>query len=123
MLHSCDGTSWFWYNTLVWKNDLQQGKKISLFPTKYSYKHYKEAYKALEVECLEENRCAPHSKSKVECGRAREILEVKQRTLVIDDLYDAAANSKELLYLVIAGRHRNFHWMVLRHNLFKQSKY
>ena len=49
---------------------------------------------------------------------------LKQRTLVVlDDLYDEAANSKEFLDLVIPGRHRNIHLMVLRHNLFRQSKY
>ena len=49
---------------------------------------------------------------------------MKQRTLVvIDDLYDEAANTKEFLDLVIAGRHRNVHLMVLRHNLFQQSKF
>ena len=49
---------------------------------------------------------------------------MKQRTLVvIEDLYDEGANSKEFLDLVIAGRHRNVHSMVLRHNLFQLSKY
>ena len=48
---------------------------------------------------------------------------LKQRTLVviIDDLYDEAAQSKELLYLVIAGRHKKVHLMVLRHNLILEQ--
>ena len=48
---------------------------------------------------------------------------LKQRTLVIENLYDEAAQSKELLYLVIAGRHKKVHLMVLRHNLFQQCKH
>ena len=39
-----------------------------------------------------------------------------------DDLFDEAAQSKEFLALVVAGRHRNFDLMVLRHNLFQQTK-
>ena len=89
----------------------------------YFYKHYQQAYKKLEAECLVKNIHLELIQglewNAVERG---EIL--KQRTLVVlDDLYDEAANSKEFLDLVIAGRHRNIHLMVLRHNLFQQSKY
>ena len=41
---------------------------------------------------------------------------------MLDDLFDEAAQSKEFLALVVAGRHRNVHLMVLRHNLFQQTK-
>ena len=40
--------------------------------------------------------------------------------VVIDDLYDEAAQSKDLVF---AGRHTNVHQMVLRHNLFQQCKH
>ena len=46
----------------------------------------------------------------------------KRILLVLDDLFDEAAPSKEFLAIVIAGRHRNVHLMVLRHNLYQQSK-
>ena len=49
----------------------------------------------------------------------------KRIILVLDDLFDEAASSKEFLAIVIAviaGRHRNVHLMVLRHNLYQQSK-
>ena len=47
----------------------------------------------------------------------------KKRTLlVLDDLFDEAAQSKDFLALVVAGRHRNVHLMVLRHNLFQRTK-
>ena len=41
--------------------------------------------------------------------------------LLLDDLFDEAAQSKKIT-LVIAGRHRNFHLMDLRHNPFHQTK-
>ena len=46
----------------------------------------------------------------------------KRILLVLDDLFDEAAQSKELLALVVAGRHRNVHLMVLRHNFFQRTK-
>ena len=42
--------------------------------------------------------------------------------LVLDNLFEEAAKCKEFLALVIAGRHRNFRLVVLRHNLFQQTK-
>ena len=42
--------------------------------------------------------------------------------LVLDDLFDEPAQSKEFLTLVVAGRHLNVHVMVFRHNLFQQTK-
>ena len=41
---------------------------------------------------------------------------------MLDNLFDEAARSKELLALVVAGCHRNVHFMVLRHNLFQETK-
>ena len=40
----------------------------------------------------------------------------------MDDLFDEAASSKDVLAIVIARLHRNVHLMVLRHNLNQQSK-
>ena len=40
----------------------------------------------------------------------------KRILLVLDDLFDEAVQSKNFLALVVAGRHRNVHLMVLRHN-------
>ena len=48
--------------------------------------------------------------------------EKKRILLVLDDLFDEAAQSKHFLALVVAGRHRNVHLMVLRHNLFQRTK-
>ena len=46
----------------------------------------------------------------------------KKILLVLDDLFDEAAQSKDFLALVVAGRHRNVHLMVLRHNSFQRIK-
>ena len=46
----------------------------------------------------------------------------KRILLVLDDLFDEAAQRKDFLALVVAGRHRNVHLMVLRHNLFQRTK-
>ena len=46
----------------------------------------------------------------------------KRILLVLDDLFDEAAQSKDFLALVIAGRHRNVHLMALRHNIFQRTK-
>ena len=42
--------------------------------------------------------------------------------MVMDDLFDEAAQSIDFLALVVAGPHRNVHLMVLRHNLFQRTK-
>ena len=89
----------------------------------YFYKHYQQPYRQLEAECLA-NKVDLQLNQGLEWNAIERGEILKQRTLVvIDDLYDEAANSKEFLDLVIAGRHRNVHLMVLRHNLFQQSKY
>ena len=46
----------------------------------------------------------------------------KRILLVLDDLFDEAAQSKDFLALVVADRHRNVHLMVLRHNFFQRTK-
>ena len=88
----------------------------------YFYKHGQDSYEKLKAGC---------STKAVDLelvqGLEWNVLErseaLKQRTLVvIDDLYDEAAQTKEFLDLVIAGRHKNVHLMVLRHNLYQQSK-
>ena len=89
----------------------------------YVYKHYQQPDRQLEAECLA-NKVDLQLNQGLEWNAVERGEILKQRTLVvIDDLYDEAANSKEFLDLVIAGRHHNVHLMVLRHNLFQQSKY
>ena len=88
----------------------------------YFYKHYQQAYKKLEAECVVKNIHLELIQG-LEWNAVKRGEILKQRTFVVlDDLYDEAANSKGFLDLVIAGRHRTIHLMVLRHNLFQQSK-
>lgn len=52
----------------------------------------------------------------------RENADVRKRTLLVfDDLFDSIAKSSEFLQLVIAGRHQNYHLLVLKHNLYQQN--
>ena len=43
--------------------------------------------------------------------------------LVLDDLFEEAAKSKEFLELVIAGRHRNIHLVFLRQSISTDKKF
>ena len=106
-----------------WFATKKKGFALFLAKKLFFYKHYQQAYKKLEAECLVKNidleLILGLEWNTVERG---EIL--KQQThVVLDDFYDKDANSKEALDLVIAGRHRNIHLMVLRRNLFQQSEY
>ena len=88
----------------------------------YFYKHNQDSYEKFRFECstkaVDLDLVEGLEWNAVERSEAS-----KQRTLVvIDDLYDEAAQSKKFLDLVIAGRHKNVHLMVLRHNLFQQCK-
>ena len=42
--------------------------------------------------------------------------------VVINDLCQDACEDKAFLSLVVAGRHRNFHLMILKHNLYQPAK-
>ena len=89
----------------------------------YFYKHYQEPYKKLLTECQTKNVDLEFVQG-LEWSQLERSEALKKRTLIIiDDLYEEAAQSKEFLDLVIAGRHRNVHLMVLRHNLFQQTKH
>ena len=48
--------------------------------------------------------------------------EKKQILLVLNDLFDEVAQRNEFLAQIVAGRHCNVQLMVLRHNLFQQTK-
>ena len=88
----------------------------------YFYKHYQPQYgkilmeseaKSIDVEFV-------HGLDWNALERAEALKE--RILLVLDDLFDEDAPSKEFLAIVIAGRHRNVHLTVLRHNLYQQSK-
>ena len=81
----------------------------------YFYKHGKDSYEKLKAECSTEAVDLELAQG-LEWNVLQRCEALKQRTLVvIVDLYDEAAQTKEFLDLVNAGRHKNVHLMVLRH--------
>ena len=47
----------------------------------------------------------------------------KPTLLIFDDVYQNISDNKEFLDLAISGRHQNLHLLVLKHNLYQQSKH
>ena len=47
----------------------------------------------------------------------------KPTLLIFDDVYQNVSDTKEFLDLAISGRHQNLHLLVLKHNLYQQSKH
>ena len=88
----------------------------------YFYNHYQEHYETILMNCE-----STHVDIEFIQGlewKSLEKVEVqkKQILLAVDDSFEEAAKSEQFLALVIAGRHRNIHLVVLRHNLFQQTK-
>ena len=46
----------------------------------------------------------------------------KPNLFIFDDVYQNVSDTKEFLDLAISGRHQNLHLVVLKHNLYQQSK-
>ena len=47
----------------------------------------------------------------------------KPTLFIIEDFYQNVSDTKEFLDLAISGRHQNLHLLVLKHNLYQQSKH
>ena len=47
----------------------------------------------------------------------------KPTLLIFDDVYQNVSDTKEFLDLAISGRHQNLHLLVLKQNLYQQSKH
>ena len=88
----------------------------------YFYNHYQEHYGTILMNC-ESTHVDIEFLQGLEWKSLEKVEAQKKRILlVLDDLFEEAEKSKEFLALVIAGRHRNIHLVVLRHNLFQQTK-
>ena len=87
----------------------------------YFYKHYQQHYDTISKDC-EFKHVDVEFVHGLEWNYLQKAGAQKRILLVLDDLLDEAARSKEFLAVVVAGRHRNVHFMVLRHNLFQQTK-
>ena len=86
------------------------------------YNHYQEQYGTILKNC--ESTYVDIEFFKGLEWKSLEKAEAQKKLilLVLDDLFKEAAKSREILALVKAGRHRNIHLVVLRHNLFQQTK-
>ena len=88
----------------------------------YFYKHYQHYYGTILMDCQSKHVDIDFIQG-LEWNFLQKAEALKKRILlVLDDLFDEAAQSKDFLALVVAGRHRNVHLMVLRHNLFQRTK-
>ena len=86
------------------------------------YEHYQQHYDTITKDCeLKHVHIEIVHGLKWNCIQKAEA-QKKRLLLVLDDLFDKSAGSKEFLALVVAGRHCNVHLMVLRHSLFQQTK-
>ena len=104
---------------------LQNQRKIfkpSFDKILYFYNHFQDHYQSLLLG-------ASDDRTSIEFHQGLQRYAVdkceaqKMRTLVvIDDLYQDACEDKAFLSLVVAGRHRNIHLMILKHNLYQPAK-
>ena len=86
----------------------------------YFYKHYQQYYGTILMDC--QSKHVIEFIQGLEWKFLQKAEAQKRILLVLDDLFDEAAQSKDFLALVVAGRHCNVHLMVLRHNLFQRTK-
>ena len=88
----------------------------------YFYNHYQELYETILTNC-ESTQVDIEFTQALEWKSLEKTEVQKKRILfVLVDLFAEAAKSKKFLAPVIAGRHRNIHLVVLRHNLIQQTK-
>ena len=88
----------------------------------YFYKHYQQYYGTILMDCQSKHVDIEFIQGLEWNFLQKAEAQKKRILLVLDDLLDEAAQSKDFLALVVAGRHRNVHLMVLRHNLFQRTK-
>ena len=88
----------------------------------YFYKHYQQYYGTILMDCQSKHVDNDFIQGLEWNFLQRAEAQKKRILLVLDDLFDEAAQSKDFLALVVAGRHRNVHLMVLRHNLFQRTR-
>ena len=87
----------------------------------YVYKHYQQYYGTILMDCQSKYVVIEFIQGLEWNFLQKTEAQKKRILLVLDDLFDEAAQSN-FLALVVAGRHCNVHLMVLRHNLFQRTK-
>ena len=107
---------------LIGRMIVNQEKKFSPSFDKiiYFYIHYRQYYGTISM-CQSKHVDIEFIQS-LEWNFMQKAEAQKRILLVLDDLFDEAAQSKDFLTLVVAGRHRNVHLMVLRHKSFQRTK-
>ena len=109
---------------LIWRLIVNQAKMFSPSFDKiiYFYNHYQEHCGTIlmiwESTHVDIDFIQGLEWKSLEKAEARK----KRILLGLGDLFEEAAKSKQFLAVVIAGWHRNIHLVVLRHNLFQQTK-
>ena len=108
---------------LIGRKNVNQ-KKISLSFDKiiYFYKHYQQYYGTIMMDCRSKQVDIEFIQGLEWNFLQKAATQKKRFLLVLDDLFDEAAQSKEFLALVVAGRHRNVHLMVCDPILFNGPK-
>ena len=104
---------------------LQNQRKIfkpSFDKILYFYNHFQDHYQSLLLGASDD-RTSIEFHQGLQWSAVDKCEAQKMRTLVvIDDLYQDACEDKAFLSLVVAGRHRNIHLMILKHNLYQPAK-
>ena len=109
---------------LIGRMIVNQAKKFSpsFDKTIYFYNHYQEHYGTILMNCESTHVDIEFIQGLEWKSLEKAEAQKKRILLVLDDLFEEAAMSKDFLALVIAGRHRNIHLVVLRHNLSQQTE-
>ena len=122
-LTSVVGLAGSWKTRLIGRMIVNQEK---IFPpccdtTIYFYKYYQQYYGTILMDCQSKHIDIEFIQG-LEGNFFLKSWSAKKILLVLDDLFDEAAQSKDFLALVVSGRHRKVLVMVLRHNSFQRTK-
>ena len=90
----------------------------SLDKVTYVYQHWQKVYTEL-ANILDTKISFVHG---LDWSKINSTHEKNRQLVVFDDVYNEASEQEEFLNLVISGRHRNRHAILLKHNLYQKSK-
>ena len=87
----------------------------------YFYNHFQPIYEELLLSLRQQKF---HLRQGVDWSFLDKVTASNKPTpLIFDDIYQNVSDTKEFLDLAISGRHQNLHLLVLKHNLYQQSKH
>lgn len=85
----------------------------------YFYKHPQSIYSVIEQQLGDEIEFIQG----LNWDRINYLEDSLRKLLIFDDLYDTLGSSDDFLNLVVSGRHRNAHIILLKHNLYQKSNH